>query len=91
MGVDRDSGDLAHLFDERNPVVLKAICMVIGMVIEAALEAGCKVGICGQGPSDHPDFAEFLVELGIDSLSLNPDVVVSTRRRIAELEAARAG
>lgn len=89
MGVDRDSGDLAHLFDERNPVVLKAICMVIGMVIEAALEAGCKVGICGQGPSDHPDLAEFLVKKGIDSIALNPDAFVATRQHVADLESQR--
>ncbi len=89
MGVDRDSGDLAHLFDERNPVVLKAICMVIGMVIEAALEAGRKVGICGQGPSDHPELAEFLVKKGIDSIALNPDAFVATRQHVADLESQR--
>lgn len=89
MGVDRDSGDLAHLFDERNPVVLKAICMVIGMVIEAALEAGRKVGICGQGPSDHPDLAELLVKKGIDSIALNPDAFVATRQHVADLESQR--
>ena len=85
LGVDRDSGRLSDLFDERNPAVKRAI----GMVVDAAKKAGIKVGICGQGPSDHPDFAEFLVGLGIDSLSLNPDVVVPTRRRVAEIEATR--
>ncbi|HKJ56123.1 MAG TPA: phosphoenolpyruvate synthase, partial [Nitriliruptoraceae bacterium] len=86
LGVDRDSGELQDLFDERNPAVKAAITMVV----EAAKRTGTKVGICGQGPSDHPDFAEFLVGLGIDSLSLNPDAVVPTRRRIAELERAAA-
>lgn len=86
LGVDRDSARLADLFDERNP----AVKMAIRMVVERAKEAGIKVGICGQGPSDHPDFAEFLVGLGIDSLSLNPDVVVPTRIRVAALEQQRA-
>ncbi|MBY5164422.1 phosphoenolpyruvate synthase [Salsipaludibacter albus] len=84
LGVDRDSGELQDLFDERDPAVKRAITMVV----EAAKRTGTKVGICGQGPSDHPDFAEFLVGLGIDSMSLNPDVVISTRHRVAELEAA---
>lgn len=83
LGVDRDSSRLASMFDERNPAVKKAI----SMIIEGAKAAGAKVGICGQGPSDHPDFAEFLVEQGIDSISLNPDVVVATRWRVAEIEA----
>jgi pyruvate,water dikinase len=86
LGVDRDSGMLQDLFDERDPAVKRAVAMVV----EAAKKTGTKVGICGQGPSDHPDFAEFLVELGIDSMSLNPDAVIPTRRRVAALEAARA-
>ncbi|HSF44010.1 MAG TPA: putative PEP-binding protein, partial [Thermoanaerobaculia bacterium] len=85
LGVDRDSSDLAHLFDERNPAV-KAL---IRQVITAAHAAGRKVGICGQAPSDYPDFAEFLVEAGIDSISLNPDSVAEVRRRVAAVEAAR--
>ncbi len=85
LGVDRDSGRLASLFDERNP----AVKIAIRMIVESAKKTGTKVGICGQGPSDHPDFAEFLVELGIDSLSLNPDVVVPTRQRVAAMEQAR--
>ncbi len=84
LGVDRDSSQLQDLFDERNPAVKKAIAMVV----EAAKRTGTKVGICGQGPSDHPDFAEFLVGLGIDSMSLNPDAVIPTRHRVAALEAA---
>ena len=83
LGVDRDSARLAELFDERN----EAVTTAIRMVIEKAHAAGAKVGICGQGPSDHPELTAMLVEAGIDSISLNPDVVVATRRRIAELEA----
>jgi pyruvate,water dikinase len=87
LGIDRDSHDLAHLFDERNPAV-KAL---IRQVIDAAHAAGRKVGICGQAPSDYPEFAEFLVEAGIDSISLNPDSVAEVRRRVAAVEAARTG
>ncbi|MFT5467057.1 MAG: pyruvate,water dikinase [Verrucomicrobiales bacterium] len=83
LGIDRDSEQLAEVFDERNPAVTK----MIEMLIESAHAAGCKVGICGQGPSDHPDFAEFLVKAGIDSISLTPDRIIPTTRRIAELEA----
>jgi pyruvate,water dikinase len=86
LGVDRDSGVLAGLFDERNDAVKE----MIRAVIAAAKEAGRKVGICGQGPSDHPDFAEFLVECGIDSMSLNPDSVVRVKRRVAHAEARLA-
>jgi pyruvate,water dikinase len=86
LGVDRDSGPLADLFDERND----AVKAMIREVIVAAKETGTKVGICGQGPSDHPDFAEFLVECGIDSMSLNPDSVVTVKRRVAEAEARLA-
>jgi len=82
LGTDRDSELLSHIFDERNPAVKR----MIQSLIDAAHEAGVHVGICGQGPSDHPDFAEFLVESGIDSLSLNPDSVVGVRTRIAKLE-----
>ncbi|MDX1660677.1 MAG: phosphoenolpyruvate synthase [Gemmatimonadota bacterium] len=83
LGVDRDSGKLAELFDEQNEAVLETIAHVI----DAARESGRKVGICGQGPSDHPDLAAFLVEHGIDSMSLNPDSVVGVKRRVAEVEA----
>ena len=86
LGVDRDSGRLAGLFDERN----EAVKEMIRMVIVAAKESGKKVGICGQGPSDHADFAEFLVECGIDSMSLNPDSVVRVKRRVAEVESRLA-
>jgi pyruvate,water dikinase len=82
LGVDRDSGELAHLFDERN----EAVRRMIRMLIDAAHRAGAKVGICGQAPSDYPEFAEFLVEAGIDSISLNPDSVIPTKRRIVEVE-----
>jgi pyruvate,water dikinase len=83
LGIDRDSSDLAPLFDERSPAV-KAL---IRQVIAAAHAAGRKVGICGQAPSDYPEFAEFLVEAGIDSISLNPDSVAEVRRRVAAVEA----
>jgi pyruvate,water dikinase len=79
LGVDRDSEDLAYLYDERS----EAIRRMIRDVIARAHEAGCKVGICGQAPSDHPAFAAFLVEAGIDSISLNPDSVLETTKRIA--------
>lgn len=78
LGVDRDSEDLSGLFDERN----EAVKMAIAQVIERAHRVGCKVGICGQAPSDHPDFARFLVDRGIDSISLNPDCVLDVLRRL---------
>ncbi|WP_163921805.1 phosphoenolpyruvate synthase [Photobacterium sp. Alg240-V54] len=74
LGLDRDSGDIAHLFDERNDAV-KAI---LSLAIKAANKAGKYVGICGQGPSDHEDFARWLMDQGIDSVSLNPDTVLET-------------
>jgi pyruvate,water dikinase len=83
LGVDRDSELLSNLFDERNPAVKAAIADLI----TAAHAKHVKVGICGQGPSDHPDFAEFLVGLGIDSISLNPDSVIKVTKRIAAIEA----
>ncbi|HBH46256.1 MAG: phosphoenolpyruvate synthase [Candidatus Jacksonbacteria bacterium RIFOXYC2_FULL_44_29] len=82
LGVDRDSDLVAHVYDERNPAVKK----LVAEVIKKARSKGKKVGICGQAPSDFPDFAEFLVEEGIDSISLNPDTVVSTRLLIAKVE-----
>ncbi|VEL96686.1 phosphoenolpyruvate synthase [Alteromonas sp. 76-1] len=80
LGLDRDSGVIAHLFDERDPAV-KAL---LSMAIQAAKKRGKYVGICGQGPSDHEDFAAWLVEEGIDSVSLNPDTVVETWLYLAE-------
>ena len=82
LGVDRDSSELAELFDERD----EAVKMAIQQVIDKAHAKHCKVGICGQAPSDYPDFAEFLVRAGIDSMSLNPDSVVQTKRHVAEQE-----
>ncbi len=83
LGVDRDSEVIAHLFDERETSVMRAI----GDVIDRVRAKGRKIGICGQAPSDYPEFAEFLVEHGIDSISLNPDVVLSMRQRIVSAEA----
>ncbi len=83
LGLDRDSGLIAHLFDERNDAV-KAL---LSMAIKAAKARGKYVGICGQGPSDHEDFAAWLVEQGIDSVSLNPDTVVETWLYLAEKHA----
>jgi pyruvate,water dikinase len=87
LGVDRDSSDLAHLFDERN----EAVKRMIEQLIAAAHRKDRKVGICGQAPSDYPDFAAWLVEAGIDSISLNPDSVVQVLKRVAEGEIAAAG
>lgn len=80
LGLDRDSGLVAAAFDERNDAV-KAL---LAMAIKACREKGKYVGICGQGPSDHADFAEWLMEQGIESISLNPDTVVDTWRRLAK-------
>lgn len=74
LGLDRDSGIVAHLFDERNDAVKK----LLAMAIQACKAQGKYVGICGQGPSDYPDFAKWLMEQGIDSVSLNPDAVMET-------------
>jgi pyruvate,water dikinase len=82
LGVDRDSERVAPLFDERDEAV-KRMCATL---IEEAHSAGRKVGICGQAPSDYPDFAAFLVERGIDSVSLSPDAVVPTTLKILEVE-----
>ena len=86
LGVDRDSGDLADVFDERDPAVMR----MVSWAIEGAHDAGITVGICGQAPSDHPEFAEFLVEEGIDSMSLNPDSFFRTAEHVARAEARRA-
>ncbi|MCF7989612.1 MAG: phosphoenolpyruvate synthase [Thiohalocapsa sp.] len=84
LGVDRDSDRLAHLFDERND----AVRQMIASVIREAREAERKVGLCGQAPSDHPDFAAFLVKAGIDSISVNPDSFLSVKQAVAEAEPA---
>jgi pyruvate,water dikinase len=74
LGLDRDSGDIAHLFDERDD----AVKVLLHQAISACRRADKYVGICGQGPSDHPDFARWLMDEGIESVSLNPDSVVPT-------------
>ncbi|HLD48848.1 MAG TPA: phosphoenolpyruvate synthase [archaeon] len=82
LGIDRDSKKLAKTFDERNPAVKK----LIKQLIHSAHLHGRAVGICGQAPSDYPDFAKFLVEQGIDSISINPDVAIQTRINVSKYE-----
>ena len=82
LGLDRDSSLVAHLYDERNSAVKK----MLSQLIHTAKKCGVKVGICGQGPSDHPDFAQFLVEEGIDSISVTPDSVIKTIKAIDKVE-----
>jgi pyruvate, water dikinase len=82
LGLDRDSEIVAHLFDERNPAVMRSIAEAIRRV----KASGRKIGICGQAPSDYPEFARFLVSCGIDSISLNPDTVLKTTRDLVEME-----
>ena len=82
LGVDRDSSLVAHVYDERNPAVKR----FVRQVIEVAVKKGKYIGICGQAPSDYPEFAEFVVECGIESMSLNPDTVIKTTLIVAELE-----
>jgi pyruvate,water dikinase len=84
LGVDRDSAIVAPLFDERNPAVTR----MIAQVIATCRAKGRKIGICGQAPSDYPEFAQLLVEQGIDSISLNPDTVLKTTLAILETEAS---
>jgi pyruvate,water dikinase len=84
LGLDRDSDLVAHIFDERNDAVKRLVSQVI--TVAHNHQPRRKVGICGQAPSDFPEFAEFLVECGIDSISLNPDTVIKTRLKIAETE-----
>jgi pyruvate,water dikinase len=84
LGLDRDSALVAHLYDERN----EAVKRMLKILIRQAKRAGVKVGICGQGPSDHPDFAQFLVEAGIDSISVTPDSVIKTMKAIHSIEAS---
>jgi pyruvate,water dikinase len=83
LGVDRDSGVLADVFDEKD----EAVEWMIGSVIAAAKAAGAKIGICGQAPSDHPEFAQFLVKCGIDSISVTPDSFVAVKHNVAAAEA----
>ncbi|MDX1301557.1 phosphoenolpyruvate synthase [Photobacterium sp.] len=85
LGIDRDSAELKPLFDARD----EAVKSMIAQVIKVAHQYGCKVGICGQAPSDHPEFAEFLVDCGIDSISLNPDSVAKASQHIARAEKKR--
>ena len=85
--MDRDSEVVAPIFDERNPAVKK----MIASVIATARAKGRKIGICGQAPSDYPEFAQFLVEHGIDSISLNPDTVLKTTMAILEKERQLGG
>ena len=87
LGLDRDSEMVAHLFDERNGAVEK----MVAMAIDAAIRNGKKIGICGQAPSDYPEFADFLVKRGINSISLNPDTVIKTTQHILKTEAALDG
>ena len=85
LGVDRDSRTVAPLFDERNEAVKRSL----ESLLEVAHAHGRKVGICGQAPSDYPDFAAFLVERGIDSISLSPDALFRTMRRVVDVERER--
>ena len=82
LGVDRDSEELSGLFSEHDP----AVKWMIENVMREAHKAGAKVGLCGQGPSDHPEFAEFLVETGIDTISVTPDSFVAVKRHVAVAE-----
>jgi pyruvate,water dikinase len=84
LGVDRDSEELAELFDEQD----EAVKWMIESVIREAHKSSAKVGLCGQAPSDHPEFAEFLVACGIDSVSVSPDSFIAVKRRVAAAEVA---
>jgi pyruvate,water dikinase len=84
LGVDRDSEMVAFDFDERDPGVME----MLRLAVDGARRNGRHSGICGQAPSDYPEVTEFLVRIGIDSISLNPDTVVKTTRRVLELEKA---
>src|SRR5690606_30205406 len=87
LGLDRDYSSVAPLFDERDPAVKK----LLWMAINAARARGKYVGICGQGPRDHPDLAQWLMEEGIESVSLNPDTVVDTWLKLARARQANGG
>jgi pyruvate,water dikinase len=82
LGLDRDSEKVSHIFDERDPAVKR----MVQLVIERVKKNGKKIGICGQAPSDYPEFAEFLVRCGIDSISLNPDTVLKATEKILQVE-----
>jgi pyruvate,water dikinase len=82
LGVDRDSALLAHDFDERDPGVMR----MISMAIQGAIRNQRHIGLCGQAPSDYPEFAEFLVKEGINSISLNPDSVMANTLKVIEIE-----
>jgi len=82
LGLDRDSAEVAHIFDERNQAVIE----LIRTAISKAKAMGRKIGICGQAPSDYPEFARFLVECGINSISLNADTVIKTTIDLTEME-----
>ena len=84
LGVDRDSAELAELFDERN----EAVKSVIRDVIRGAHKKDCRVGICGEAPSNYPEVAAFLVQSGIDSISINPERFVETKKIVAKAERA---
>src|SRR5215475_15781474 len=84
LGLDRDSGIVANLFDERDPAVKK----LLSLAIQTAKKKNKYIGICGQGPSDHPDLAQWLMEQGIESVSLNPDTVVDTWLALSKAAAA---
>jgi pyruvate,water dikinase len=83
LGVDRDSAIVAHVFDERD----RAVLSLVAQAIQRARRAGRKIGLCGQAPSDYPEFASYLVECGIDSMSLNPDAVLPVTRLVIDAEA----
>jgi pyruvate,water dikinase len=85
LGVDRDSAELASLFDEQD----QAVKWMISSVVAAAHKAGAKIGLCGQAPSDHPEFASFLVDSGVNSISVSPDSFIAVKRQIAAAEAMR--
>ena len=82
LGLDRDSSLVSHIYDERDDAVKR----LVAQVIEVAKKKGKKIGICGQAPSDFPEFAEFLVECGIDSMSVIPDTAIKTRLAVAKKE-----
>jgi pyruvate,water dikinase len=84
LGVDRDGQLVTHNFDERNPAVKK----MLKMAIEACHKHKKYVGICGQAPSDYPEMAEYLVKLGITSISLNPDSILSTWQHVLKVESS---
>jgi pyruvate,water dikinase len=85
LGVDRDSSELADLFNEQDA----AVKTLIAQVISTARQMGCKIGLCGQAPSDHPEFAQFLVDSGIDSISVSPDSFALVKKHVVASEQAR--